>query len=82
MEDQNKSKATFKEKLFRIVPLPALIGIVLGAIGGFVYYVKVGCLSGTCPLTSNPYLSVIWGAVIGYLFGDLFTRKKKAGQAE
>jgi len=78
MTDQTTTKTTFKTRLFKIVSPPALIGIVLGAVGGYVYYIKIGCLSGTCPLTSNPYMSVIWGAVIGYLFGDLFTKKKKS----
>jgi hypothetical protein len=77
MTDQPTTKPSFKTRFFNIISVPALIGIVLGAAGGYVYYVRIGCLSGTCPLTSNPYMSVIWGAAIGYLLGDLFTKKKK-----
>lgn len=65
-----------KSKIFRIIPLTAMIGIVVGAIGGYIYYWQVGCASGTCPLTSNPYLTMLWGAVMGYLVGDMFTKKK------
>jgi len=73
---QNENKQSFKNRVFKIIPLPALIGIFLGAIGGYIYYIEVGCTTGTCPLTSNPYGSIIWGAMIGYLFGDMFRKKK------
>lgn len=58
-----------------------LIGLVLGAIGGYAYYYFIGCASGTCPLTSNPYISVVFGAVIGYLFLDMFKKKEKIDEA-
>jgi hypothetical protein len=38
-----------------------------GAALGFLYYYLVGCRSGTCPLTSNPYISTAYGALIGLL---------------
>lgn len=79
---QPKSNKGFKEIFFNILPVPALIGVVLGAIGGWVYYIEIGCMSGTCPLTSNPYLSILWGALIGYLVGDLFRKKKPAASNE
>ena len=53
-----------------------MIGIVLGGIAGFAYYYFVGCASGTCPITSNPYISVIYGAVLGYLLLDMFKKKE------
>ncbi|MDP2208347.1 MAG: DUF6132 family protein [Bacteroidota bacterium] len=34
----------------------------------------MGCYSGTCPITSNPLISTIYGGVIGLLF---IPRKKK-----
>jgi len=77
MEHQ-ENKQLFKDRLLKILPLPALIGIILGAIGGYIYYVEVGCATGTCPLTSNPYGSIVYGALIGYLLGDMFKKKKKA----
>lgn len=57
-----------------------LIGLVVGAIGGYAYYYYIGCASGTCPLTSNPYISVIFGAVFGYLLLDLFKKKEKSDE--
>ena len=68
------------EKLKNIPPktiIRVMAGIILGAVAGYIYYIKVGCVSGTCAITSNPYLSIFWGAVIGYLVADLFGSKKK-----
>jgi hypothetical protein len=42
-----------------------VVGAVLGALVSFAYYKFVGCRSGTCPLTSNPYASVLFGIVMG-----------------
>lgn len=41
-------------------------GLSLGILGGFLYYYYIGCNSGTCPITSNPYISMIWGGAIGF----------------
>lgn len=49
-----------------------LIGIAVGAALGFAYYRFVGCSTGTCPITSNPYSSMIYGAVMGGLFSGGF----------
>lgn len=43
-------------------------GIVLGGTGGFLYYYFVGCSSGSCGITSNPYSSIAFGSVIGLFF--------------
>jgi len=69
-----------KEKILQgikdMFPVLSIVGIIIGAIGGYLYYAKVGCVSGTCPLTSNPLISTFWGALIGYLLGDMFRKKK------
>ncbi len=53
-----------------------LIGIVVGMLAGYAYYYYIGCQSGTCPITSNPYISIIYGAILGYLTFDLFKKKE------
>lgn len=42
-----------------------VVGIALGATAGFTYYATIGCASGGCPITSNPWISTGWGALIG-----------------
>ena len=49
---------------------------VVGAIGGFLYWRYVGCLSGHCPLQQNWLLSALWGGSLGFLLGDMFHTKK------
>ncbi|MBI1938065.1 MAG: hypothetical protein HYS25_08050 [Ignavibacteriales bacterium] len=57
-------------------------GIVLaGAALGYAYYYFIGCSSGSCPITSNPYISTFYGALIGFIL--IFpTKKKENGGAE
>lgn len=64
--------------------LPEIIGTLLGAAGGFLYWKYVGCLSGTCAIKSNWYLMVPWAAVLGFLAGSVagdFIRKRKKPQS-
>jgi hypothetical protein len=47
-----------------------LIGFsMLGALAGFAYYYFVGCRTGTCPITSNPYISTGYGFMMGTVLG-------------
>lgn len=55
----------------------AIIGIILGAIGGYLYWHYIGCVSGTCPNTSSPIMSTIWGALLGGLLLSMFKKDKK-----
>jgi hypothetical protein len=50
--------------------------ILAGAAGGYAYYYFIGCTSGACPITSNPYISTTYGAVIGGLAGWTTSPKK------
>jgi len=49
-----------------------IIGGVVGAVLGFGYYKLVGCATGTCPLTSNPWISTLLGMVVGALVAGSF----------
>jgi hypothetical protein len=53
-----------------------LLGILLGAIGGYAYYHFVGCASGTCPITSKPLNSTLYGAVMGALLLNSFEKEE------
>ncbi|MCC7401961.1 MAG: hypothetical protein IT214_10810 [Chitinophagaceae bacterium] len=54
-----------------------VIGIAAGAIGGYLYYYFIGCVSGTCPITSRPLNSTLYGALMGGLFFNLFKKENK-----
>lgn len=54
-----------------------LTGVLLGAVGGYLYYALVGCASGTCAITSNPIISTIYGAIMGGLLFNIFEKEEK-----
>jgi hypothetical protein len=57
-------------------PTLLIAGIISGSIGGYLYYHYVGCASGTCPITSRPINSTLYGAVLGGLLFSMFQREK------
>lgn len=63
-------KNSYLKKLLYVAP------VFLGALAGYLYYAYIGCYSGSCAITSNPYISTIYGAVAGSLFvpGKLFKK--------
>lgn len=66
------------------------LGGLIGALLGYIYYVQIGCISGTCPITSNPVSSSIYGAILGGLVMELIhdtvqtirKNRKKTQEAE
>jgi len=36
-----------------------------GAVLGFAYYYFIGCRTGSCPITSDPAVSMIYGSLFG-----------------
>ena len=46
--------------------LAKLLGMGVGAAGGYAYYRFVGCSTGGCPITSNPWISTAYGAFLGW----------------
>lgn len=58
-----KNQTTGREiMIFRYIAGP-----VIGGVLGFLYYRIVGCKTGSCPITSSPTRSIIYGAVMGLL---------------
>ena len=54
-----------------------IIGVFIGAIGGYLYYHFIGCTSGTCAITSKPLNSTLYGALMGGLLFNIFKKEKK-----
>jgi len=60
LKNESKEKThKMKTVLFKL--------LVVGAFGGlgYLYYLYIGCAGGTCPITSNPFISTGYGAIIG-----------------
>lgn len=53
-----------------------LLGILLGGIGGYLYWFFIGCTTGTCPITSSPVNSVLIGSLMFGLFLNSFEKKE------
>tara|TARA_R110000764_G_scaffold91945_2_gene175152 strand:- start:480 stop:674 length:195 start_codon:yes stop_codon:yes gene_type:complete len=53
------------------------IGVVIGAIAGYLYYAEIGCLSGTCAITSKPINSTLYGGLMGGLLFSIFIKSSK-----
>jgi hypothetical protein len=58
---------------------------VLGGALGYAYYATVGCASGGCAITSNPFLTTAFGAVMAVMVGlpaEKPEPQKEAGDAD
>jgi hypothetical protein len=56
------------------------LGALAGAIAGFLYWKYVGCLSGTCSITSRPINSTLYFALMGALLFGMF-KKERSGDS-
>jgi len=46
-----------------------------GALIGLGYYYAVGCSKGSCPITSNPIVTMAYMGVVGLLLSGLFRKE-------
>jgi xanthine/uracil permease len=53
--------------------------VIFGAVIGYAYYHFIGCSTGSCAITSNPWTSVLYGSVFGALF---ISKPKQKPQGE
>lgn len=51
------------------------IGAAIGAVAGFLYWKYVGCLTGTCAITSDPLRSTAYFAIMGSLLFGAFKKE-------
>lgn len=43
--------------------------VILGMLGGFLYYTYIGC-NGSCAITSSPVNSTAYGGLVGLILTD------------
>lgn len=60
--------------------LKQILWILAGAAGGFAWYYFVGCATGACPISSNPYISTAYGALMGFLVAGSSRKEQQAEQ--
>ncbi len=61
------------------------IGVVVGLVAGYLYFQQIGCVSGTCSITSKPLNSTLYGGLMGGLLFNLFVtspKKKEKNEKE
>jgi len=59
--------------------LKRILPVVAGGLLGFSYYFFIGCRTGSCPITSNPWISTIYGAFAGLII-SIPSKKKNDNQ--
>jgi hypothetical protein len=52
-------------------------GLFLGTLAGYLYYHYTGCTNGSCIITSNQTITILYGALMGVLFLNLFKKQEK-----
>jgi hypothetical protein len=60
--------------------LKRILPVVAGGLLGYSYYFFIGCRTGSCPITSNPWISTIYGAFAGLII-SIPSKKKNDNQA-
>lgn len=55
--------------------IPTIIGVLIGLAGGYLYYHYIGCISGSCAITSKPLTSTLYGGLMGGLILNMFQKK-------
>jgi len=63
--DSEKISRSFRELLRSATFWKTFAGIAGGVIVGYLYYHYVGCRNGSCAITSNPYMSMLFGGILG-----------------
>jgi hypothetical protein len=58
------------------------IGAIIGGIAGFLYWKYVGCVTGTCAITSKPLNSALYFAFFGSILLSFFKKEKSSKQTE
>ena len=74
---KNKSRFGIRIKIKELLNTINLIGLTLGGIGGVIYFLNADTINGTFPITSSLLLTILWGALIGFLLADILYQSIK-----
>ncbi len=61
-----------KQKMKKWLSIRTLLFTLLGMLAGYLYYRFVGCVNGTCFISSDPVISMIYMGLLGFLISGLF----------
>ncbi|MGZ3998823.1 MAG: hypothetical protein ACXVKM_14215 [Flavisolibacter sp.] len=50
-------------------------GAIIGMIAGLLYWKYVGCVTGTCPITSSPVNSSLYFGFLGAIVSSFFKKE-------
>lgn len=53
-----------------------IIGATVGGVAGYLYWKYVGCVTGTCAITSKPINSTLYFAFFGAVLLSFFKKEK------
>lgn len=56
------------------------IGGLLGGLAGLLYWKYIGCVTGTCAITSNPLRSTLYFAFFGAIVFSFFKKDTNYGK--
>lgn len=68
---RKKTKQVQQKLILGLFSFWSVGGMLLGGIGGYLYYRTVGCHFEKCAFVSNPYLSVMWGALLALILAEV-----------
>lgn len=57
-----------------------IVGVLVGAVAGFLYWQQIGCTSSTCLITSKWHNSTAYGAMMGGLIFSMFKKSPLKGE--
>lgn len=58
------------------------MGLAIGLAAGWACWYYVGCYYGTCPITSRPLNSTLYGGVLGWLAAGIIKSSEKTTKTE
>ena len=69
------------EVCLKALAMKSVFVAVFGALG-FLYYKFIGCTTGSCPLTSNAYITTGYGALLGLVLSIGVPKQEKPKSEE